>query len=166
MRSPSWTASGLRGSATTLSRRGFVRRCPAGLARDSLTTRIVPESAVSEVAEELDHLAANFYLVDRDDDGLHRGIARLEANTVAFAVEALERSAAVLGVVIDDRHGDIAIVYAGLRPDHDEIAIVNVVLNHRCAAHAEREAIRRHRINRQLDELVRIFDRLDRHARR
>src|SRR5438128_5701477 len=66
-----------------------------------------------------------------DDNGLHLAVGRLQANVVLLLVEALQRYFAV-------DHGDDALAVGrfALLADDDIIAVGDVVLDHRLAAHA------------------------------
>src|SRR4051812_25645089 len=84
-------------------------------------------------AEDADDDALHAAAVGVDDAGFHRAVGGLEADLAAFAVEALERGLA--GVEEGNDLLAVAGVFAAF--DDDEIAVAEVVFDHRFAAHAE-----------------------------
>src|SRR5262249_52461903 len=111
------------------------------------------------------HLAAHLNLVGGHQDRSHGRVTWLQAHPVAFEIEALERGATIFRVVIDDGDRDLAIVDAGLRTNHHQVAIVDAVPDHGRAAHSQRVALVSDRPDGKLDVLVGIFDGLDRLTR-
>src|SRR5207247_2670296 len=100
-------------------------------------------------------------LISRDDARLHRWVAWLQTDVVTLVVEALERRPAVFGYVVDDGHGDIAVVDALLRPNYHQVTIVDVVLDHRGPTYPQRIRAVGDGASGELDEVVRVLDCFD-----
>src|SRR5258706_1685891 len=102
-------------------------------ASDRRHSSILGESGLREPADDPDDfpLDLDIACVDR----LHLAVGRLQADAVLLFEEALERGAAVL----EERNDDVAIPRGVLRLHDDVIAVVDVVLDHRLAAHAQHE---------------------------
>src|SRR5450759_442812 len=84
-----------------------------------------PWTASVEAADHPDELA-----LDPDVVVVHRlvlGVRRLEADPALFLEDALERD----GVLLDLGHDDVAVPRGGLWPDHDEVSVRDVRLDHR-----------------------------------
>ena len=75
--------------------------------------------------------------------------------------QALQRRAAIFGGVVDDGYRDLTVFDARLRPNNHQVTIVDVVFDHRRAAHAQRVAVVGYRANRQLEHVARVFNGLD-----
>src|ERR1700730_9906792 len=95
----------------------------------------MPKStAASILPQHADHDALNLHLLRIDEDRLHRGVRRLEAHLAArIAIELLQRD--VRAAEESDHHlavfGRLAVL------DHDEVAIANLLVDHRVAADTE-----------------------------
>ena len=65
---------------------------------------------------------------------LHLVVLRMEQYPVAFEENALDR-----GLVLDERHADLAVVQHRLFFDHDQVAVQNAGFDHAVAPDVERE---------------------------
>ena len=95
-----------------------------------------------------------------EDDRLHFGIRRVQAYLALVAVEALERH-----LVVDHRHDTGAVVRGVLLANHDPVAVVDVVLNHRLSADLEGVILRVAEQVAEVEAVAIILHRLDRSAR-
>src|SRR3990172_2541028 len=133
------------------------------MARPGNVVSTVPTS--KRLREPADHsydLALDMHLarVDR----LHLAVGGLEADPVALLVEALERG----GAVLEERDDDVTIARRGLLLDHDVVAVVDVVLDHRLPADAQDEGVApalRREIARDAQRLALVRVRVDGRAR-
>src|SRR5262245_32681304 len=92
----------------------------------------------SHAADEGEEDALDTDARSLEDERVVRGIAGLEADAGPVPVEALERG---LGIV-DERDDDLAFGGRRLAADDHEIAVPDVIVDHRVAADAEREDVR------------------------
>src|SRR3954468_2749209 len=101
------------------------------------TPRLAPVTSaagISVLPHHSDDDALDLYLIGIDEDRLHRGVGRLQADLVAgVAVELLERDVRAA----DQRDHHLAVVGALAILDHDEVAVADLLVDHRIAADAE-----------------------------
>src|SRR3974390_1694347 len=112
--------------------------------------------------EQTRQLALDAHAVRREDPHLVGRIRRLERDGRAAAAEALQRCL----LVVDPRDDDVA----GLRhfgaADQRNVAVEDAGLDHRIAAHFEREVLAgREQVGRHVDDVTALLDGLDRRAR-
>ena len=89
--------------------------------------------------EQSDQLALNAHPVGRQDAHLVGGIGRLERDRGAAAAEAFERCL----LVVDQRHDDVAGLGGVGAFEQRHVAVEDAGLDHRVAAHFEREMLAR-----------------------
>src|SRR3954471_4030233 len=95
---------------------------------------VTSATAMSVLPHHSDDDALDLYLIGIDEDGLHRGVGRLQADLVArVAVELLERDVGAA----DQRDHHLAVVGGLAILDHDEVAVADLLVDHRIAADAE-----------------------------
>src|SRR4051812_43128334 len=125
------------------------------IANNLIATALVRRSLV--LAQNRYQLALYLHRGLRHVDGLHRGIGRLEAHVIAgLRIEALERRLHAF----DQRDHRLAIARIRGFLDQDVVSIADMVLDHRIAAHFEREGVG---VAREISEVEGVLsrDRLD-----
>src|ERR1041384_648118 len=101
-----------------------------------------------------DH-ALHFDLIEKDRR--HRAVRGLQADLSVVPIESLERRLAVL----EKRHHRLPVVRRAAPLDDHVVSVADMVLDHRVAAHLEREIVLPLLENAQHVEIVRMGDRLD-----
>ncbi len=143
------------------------RRCDGCAGRIAIITAR-SDAAVRRLAagrlippEQPDQLALNAHAVGRQDAHLVRGIGRLERDRGAAPPEALKGRL----LVVDQGDDDIAGIGAVTALEERNIAVEDAGIDHRVAAHFQREVFsRRQQLRRHVDRGAACLDRLDRRA--
>src|SRR5262249_2348914 len=114
---------------TWVRRRSRGRILPQPDGRDSAR-------GVSVVADQTGHDALNRDVASVEGQGLHRRVRRLETDTLAFGVVALQGRLAA-----HERHDGLPALGLLSPGDDDEVAVEDPVLDHRLAAHPQHEMV-------------------------
>src|SRR5690606_1889941 len=175
---PRWWARRPRSSVASWSNRGGCRRtadswrCAGSGTRHACRPHSVARTAhaaasrgagapgppgSSEAPDDAAHDAADLHLVDVDR--LHLRVGRLQPHAaVGLAVVALQGRF----LVGKDGDDDVAVARRALALDDDEVAVRDVVLDHRVAAHLQQVVVRAGGNQLVEPDLSAILDRLDR----
>lgn len=96
------------------------------------------------------HQTQHLYIVVFEIDGRHVIVGGLQAHTGFLDVKPLERDF----LVVDLYHGGFTVLCGLEALDDDDVAIEDVAVDHRVAAHAQSVSVASHHARRHMDGLV------------